>query len=225
MIKARHTQWAQIIFDNYINKLLKKNFSHFYLTKNLAHFQENTSYLITPNHISWWDGFFVYPLFKKWLHKKAHLVMLESQLTQYWYFRHIGAFSINPGDRNSVKESLNYSLEILAKKDNFLVLYPQGKIESLLNDSFELHNGGLRYISRNIDCHVFIVGFCINYHNEMKPEIIMHPGPILTTSQIRENHSLYQEAFHDTINQLKAKVAKREFITDIFPNLKKPKPS
>ena len=43
MIKADHKNWARFIFDIYINNLLKRNFSNYYLTNSYPDLPDNLS--------------------------------------------------------------------------------------------------------------------------------------------------------------------------------------
>ncbi|MDX1777464.1 MAG: hypothetical protein R3339_01145, partial [Thermodesulfobacteriota bacterium] len=96
MIKASHKKWARLIFNPYCDLLLKRNFSQFLLVNDFPQLSPKLPLIITPNHISWWDGFFIYYLSKKKFNRKIYLMMLESSLEKFWFFQKIGAFSINP---------------------------------------------------------------------------------------------------------------------------------
>jgi 1-acyl-sn-glycerol-3-phosphate acyltransferase len=82
--------------------------------------------LITPNHSTWWDGFFLYILNKRLLHRKLHLMMLEQQLSKYRFFSRIGAFGIEPGLPRQSHSALRYSAQVLQEPGNALCIFPQG---------------------------------------------------------------------------------------------------
>ena len=141
MIRADHKIWAETIFFPYVTRILKKSFSNFYLVNDFPSIPSDRSLIITPNHISWWDGFFIYYLVKKKFNRKIYLMMLESSLEKFWFFQKIGAFSINPANAKSIIESFGYSREVLSNKNNFLVTYPQGEIEAFEKRPLNLKAG------------------------------------------------------------------------------------
>ena len=59
MIKADHKKWAEFVFDIYLRRLLKKSFYDFRIINELPAFDYSKSIIVTPNHFSWWDGFFI----------------------------------------------------------------------------------------------------------------------------------------------------------------------
>ena len=65
MINADHNKWAEFVFDIYLKRLLKKSFYDFRIINKLPEFNKSKSIVVTPNHFSWWDGFFIY-----WTNKK-----------------------------------------------------------------------------------------------------------------------------------------------------------
>jgi 1-acyl-sn-glycerol-3-phosphate acyltransferase len=53
--------------------------------------------LFIANHSTWWDGFFIYELYRKLKLKKSfRIVMLESELKKVPFFRLCGAVGLIP---------------------------------------------------------------------------------------------------------------------------------
>ena len=69
MIKANHTKWARALYEAYIYRQMRKNFTGMFETNQLPDIPENQSLLVTPNHISWWDGFIIEKLLTKRVNK------------------------------------------------------------------------------------------------------------------------------------------------------------
>ena len=128
MIRAQHRLWADIIFQPYLTGLFKRHFHEIQLLGTLPEIPDDLPVLLLPNHSTWWDGFFVYLLNKRIFRRTAYLMMLEKQLTKYKFFRKIGAYSIEPENRRSVIESLEYTVELLNREMPLVSVFPQGEL-------------------------------------------------------------------------------------------------
>ena len=128
MIRAQHRLWADIIFQPYLTWLFKRHFHEIQLLGALPEIPDHLPMLLLPNHSTWWDGFFVYLLNKRIFHRTAYLMMLETQLSKYKFFRKIGAYSIAPENRRSVIESLEYTVELLNRERSLVSVFPQGQL-------------------------------------------------------------------------------------------------
>jgi hypothetical protein len=131
MIKAQHAVWVDGIFHPYVKWLCKRHFHAMHLLGQAPETNPELPLLLLPNHSTWWDGFFVYLLNKKLFRRKPYLMMLEEQLSRYWFFARLGAYSIDPQSSGSIKESLKYSIEILKQKimpKPLLCIFPQGEL-------------------------------------------------------------------------------------------------
>lgn len=128
MIRAQHRLWADIIFQPYLARLFKRHFHEIQLLGELPEIPDHLPLLLLPNHSTWWDGFFVYLLNKRIFHRTAYLMMLETQLSKYKFFRKIGAYSIEPENRRGVIESLEYTVELLNREMSLVSVFPQGQL-------------------------------------------------------------------------------------------------
>lgn len=217
MIKADNKKWARLIFNPYEDLLLKKNFSHFFLTDDIPYLNPDKGLIITPNHISWWDGFFIDYVARKFLKRKFYILMLEEQLKKYPFFRKTGAFSITPGNLKSIRETFNYASEIVKDPGNLVVFYPQGEIES-----FEKHpevKPGLRLLLDN-NINILPAAFKIEYHNQKRPAVYFRPGNIVPSDKVLKDFNIFIKEFADNINQLKNDVLNRKIKSDLFTGKK-----
>jgi len=126
MTRARHSPWAELIFLPYILRQFRKQFHGLYLLGEIPAIDPDLPLLITPNHSTWWDGFFLYILNKRVFKRKLHLMMLEQQLSKYRFFSRIGAFGIEPGLPRRAHETLKYCADVLHNRYNALCIFPQG---------------------------------------------------------------------------------------------------
>ena len=128
MIRAQHRFWADMIFHPYLVWLFKRHFHTIQLLGTPPEIPKDLPLLLLPNHSTWWDGFFVYLLNKRVFRRTAHLMMLEEQLSKYWFFAKIGAYSIEPGQRRGIVESLAYTVELLGQPMSLISIFPQGEL-------------------------------------------------------------------------------------------------
>jgi hypothetical protein len=215
MIRAETKKWARIVFNPYEEFLLKRNFTNFYVTTDFPAIDTNKSLIITPNHISWWDGFFVDYAARIFLDKKFYIMMLEEQLVKYPFFSKLGAFSINPGLIKSVSESLKYAADIIQDKNNLLVFYPQGSIEPF-DKAADLKPGLLALLNSNEDISILPTAFRIEYSSRKKPAIFFRPGKILSSLHIKEDFNLFRYEFNTCLENLRCDIHDNNIKGDLF---------
>ncbi len=126
MTPARHSPWAELIFLPYITGQFRNHFHGLRFLGPVPDIDPTVPLLITPNHSTWWDGFFFYILNKKIWKRKAYLMMLEEQLSKYRFFSRIGAFGIEPGFARRSYQALRYSAAVLRDPGNAVCIFPQG---------------------------------------------------------------------------------------------------
>ncbi len=221
MIKAEHKYWARLIFDPYINSQLKKNFSNFYLVNEFPKAEKEKSLILTPNHISWWDGFLIDFVNKNLLKRKLFIMMLEHQLKKYWFFKKLGAYSIDPENNISIKETIKYTASISNNPKNVVVIYPQGEIEPF-NPKPENIKRGLKLFINSIknELYVLPVGFKVQFYKNKKPEVICKFGDMVDANDIKVNYDIYEKEFLYNLELLNESSFKRNFINDLFDDKK-----
>jgi len=217
MIKADNKKWARLIFNPYEDLLLKKNFSRFFLTDEIPYINPDKGLIITPNHISWWDGFFIDYVSRKFISRKFYILMLEEQLKKYPFFRRTGAFSIIPGSVKSIRETFNYAAEIVKDPGNLLVFYPQGEIESFEKQP-DVKPGLRLLLNNNID--ILPVAFKIEYHNQKKPAVYFRPGNVISSNEALKDFHIFIKEFTDNIDQLKNDILNKNIKRDLFAGKK-----
>ncbi|MBN2013174.1 lysophospholipid acyltransferase family protein [candidate division KSB1 bacterium] len=130
MIKAQHNHLALWLFDRYILRLMRNHFHSFQLLGAIEPIDPTAPLLLLPNHASWWDGFFIYLLNRHFFQRHLYMMMQEEQLRRFWFFSKVGAYSIQPGNQDSVDESLEYTATLLQSSDKppAVCIFPQGKL-------------------------------------------------------------------------------------------------
>lgn len=217
MIQAEHKKWARFIFDCYINKLLKKNFINYYLLNSYPIIDKNLSIVLTPNHISWWDGFFIDYIVKIFSDRKMHIMMLEEQLKKFWFFKKLGAYSIKPDSVSSILTTVRYTRELLKNPEKLAVIYPQGTIEPFEKRPLTIKKG-LKLFIENMPNEILVipVAFKIQYFNEKKPSIIARIGKILNAETICSDYQLYVNEFYRNLDELNKALFDNKFQQDLF---------
>lgn len=131
MIKARHAKWAEVLFDVYVMRLMKRHFHHFHLFGEIPRTENALPLLLVPNHSSWWDGFFVHLLNRQIFQRRPYIMMLERELKKYHFFSRVGAFSIDPENAKKTLASLQYAVSVMKSKQDkppLMCLFPQGEL-------------------------------------------------------------------------------------------------
>lgn len=173
IIKAKHHFIIHPIFKLYSRVMINRHFARVEVIGDIDTCS-NRSILLLSNHCSWWDGFWQLSLNMKVFKKKFHFMMLEEQLKKHWYFNYTGGFSVKKSSRSAV-ETIQYSAELISHPDNLLLMFPQGKVESLHKQSFAFEKGVERILQRTERSNVQIV-FLVNsidYFINRKP-ILYH---------------------------------------------------
>lgn len=217
MIKADHNKIARLIFIPYMNRLLRKNFSAFYLVNDIPTIPKEAGIVITPNHISWWDGFFAEYLFSRTINRKLHIMMLEEQLSKFWFFKYLGAYSLYPGKAKSIIDTANYTSDLVNDRENFSIIYPQGEIEAFEKRPLTIKKG-IRFLIRDVkrEFYVLPVGFKIEYYDEKYPAVITRFGKLISGRIIEEDFDSFEKEFYANLDLLAEASYTKSFNKNLF---------
>lgn len=173
MIPADHKKWARLIFDPWIDRQMRKHFTACFAVNDPPEIPAGHSLVCTPNHISWWDGFFIYYIYRKYFPERAfYILMLEQQLKRFWFFRKLGAHSINLENPRSLIDTVEYVRNILCTPETLSTIYPQGEIEPFDKRPLTL-KPGLKKMTEGVTTPVSVIpmAFKIQYYNEKQPDL------------------------------------------------------
>jgi hypothetical protein len=138
MIKPTYSRfWADFILF-FISIRMKLHFQKMVFDGNFT--DNGKPVLLISNHFSWWDGFIQAVLNRRFFGRKMYFMMLEEELRKRLFLRKAGAFSVARGTRGIV-DSLQFSVDLLGKSENLLLLFPQGKIQSMHIRQIRLEKG------------------------------------------------------------------------------------
>ncbi len=173
MIRAKHHFFMYPFFIFYTFWKIKKHFHKVHLIDLREDTHQNCSILLIGNHFSWWDGFIAQYLNQKIFKKKFHFMMLEEQLIKNSFLNLTGGFSIAKNTKDMIK-SLQYAKEILMHPENILLMFPQGKIETMHQQTIIFQKGIERINqSKNHTSIIFMVNV-IDYFSEQKPSLFCY---------------------------------------------------
>lgn len=177
MIKANHTYLGCKVCAFYSDYKLDKAFQSVRYLGDYTDTGHPT--LMIANHFSWWDGFIQNRINNHYYKRKFHVMMLEEQLVKYKILNKGGAFSIRKQSRDMV-HSLNYCIDLLQHPKNLVLIFPQGRIESIYTPEFRFEHG-LDYLFKRIG-NDFQFIFNINltdYFSDRKPTLSIYVKPFL----------------------------------------------
>lgn len=218
MIKADHKKWARILFNFYIDKQFKNSFDHFYLINEPPAVDKSKGLVVTPNHFSWWDGFLIDLVHRKYYgDRKFFILMLEDQLKRYWFFRKLGAYSINLSNPKSIVKTFEYTREIISKENSFVTIYPQGEMLPFDIEPVIVKEGLLKFTERlNRESFILPAAFKIQYNKEKKPDLYARFGDLIDVQTIHKNFDRFSKAFISNTKLCSQEAVERKYVKDLL---------
>ncbi len=218
MIKSDHKLWARYLFNFYIDRELKNNFDHFYLLNKPPLIEEGKGLIVTPNHFSWWDGFLIDFIHRKYFSsRKFYILMLEDQLKRYWFFRKLGAYSINLFNPKSMVQTIQYTREIVSDEESFVTIYPQGEILPFDIEPFTIKKGLLKFTAGlKKASFVLPIAFKIQFNDQKKPDIYLRFGERINVQDILKDYDTFSRAFINNIQLCSKEAADKKQILNLF---------
>lgn len=172
MIKAAHNRLYEAFLGSYLHVHMRFAFRRIRI--NADYSDHGGSLLLIGNHFSWWDGFIARHVNNKLLHKQLHLMMDEDQLEKRKFLSKLGAFSIRRASRSAI-ESLDYAADILQSPRNLVVLYPQGRFQSLHQQPLSFEKGWFRIIKKAPQhMQIFFMAVLVDYFASPRPSLTIY---------------------------------------------------
>ncbi len=202
MIKNKFYKLSDFFWKYFFRIILKMNFHAFNVHISFS-VKEEKSILIIGNHFSWWDGFFLYHFNEKFLKKRFNVMMLEEELSKRRFLTTAGAFSIRKNSREVLK-TINYSVEILHNPNNLLLMFPQGKIESMHKIEIKFERGVYKILEKSINPIQIIFSIVIiDYLSNRKPTVNVYLKEFdLKKNEITDLENAYNEWYKEVKEKL-----------------------
>ncbi|MCS6874287.1 MAG: lysophospholipid acyltransferase family protein [Pyrinomonadaceae bacterium] len=177
MIKASKNVFFEKVFAFYNRNLIDRRFNTLRVAglENLD-LVENLPCLVYANHSSWWDGLIAYEIS---LHTKLDwfVMMQESQLRKYFFFRWLGAFSVPKHSPKQALKSLEYASNLMKQNKRCAILiFPQGKIEPNDIRPIKIQSGVVRIVQAVEDLILVPLAFRYEFLEDFKPEAFAKVG-------------------------------------------------
>lgn len=206
--KAKHNFFLYPFFQFYSLYKIKRNFNKVEINGEFR--DRNLPVFLVSNHISWWDGFWTVYLNRKLFGRKYfYFMMLEEELQKRMFLNKAGGYSVKKGSR-SVIETMEYTAQLLDDKNNLVLIFPQGEINSLHTREIRFEKG-IEYIIRKSSGNfqlVFVV-FLIDYFSEQKPSLFVYIKEydlqIFTSKALEKEYNIF---YNDCISENLRKVTK-----------------
>ncbi len=191
IIKAKHNFILDPFFRFYVIWKMKRSF---HLVSFKGEIQDkNRPVLVIGNHVSWWDGIWALHFNRHYFNRKFYFMMQEEQLRKNCFFQYTGGFSVRKKSK-SVVESLNYAAELLSDKNNMVLLFPTGKIQSMHQNEF-IFEKGVEKILQKTKQKIQVV-FMVNL-----VDYFSNPKPVITTFFEDYNGSFSTPALQTEFNR------------------------
>ena len=202
IIKAKHHCVIHSIFKLFSRVMINSHFSQVAIIGHVD-VTSNRSILLLSNHTAWWDGFWHLYLNMRVFKKKFHFMMLEEQLRKHWYFNYTGGFSVKKSAR-SVIQTIQYTAELLSHPNNLVLMFPQGKVESIHKHAITFEKGVEKILERTKrkDVQIVFLVNSIDYFINRKP-ILHHYIKEYSEESINYLHieEQYNAFFKESIQQ------------------------
>ncbi len=197
MIKAKHVPFWVWLSRVYTSLQIK---SHFLEVKyDCEDFDKSKPILLIANHFSWWDGMVANYLTHTFFKKKFFVMMLEEQLKTRMTLSKAGMFSVKKGTRDII-HAINYGAEILTDQNHLLLMYPQGKIESLYHYPVKFESGLVKIIGKlQQPVELVFLTVLIEYFSFRKPTLFI----FIKTHPFKKDYTIeeIEHAYNDFLIQ------------------------
>ena len=210
---GKYMPWARAVFDWFIFRTMRRDFSALHLLGTLPKVPEGTRIIFVANHTSWWDGFFLFRIHRLLAPKQQlYSVMLAREFYQTFWFRVIGMLPITPGSTSSIRQLLRrlVRLKNSLETSGFLCsFFPQGEIKPSFTRPLGFSDG-LRGVAGAMAPVVLLpIGIHIEPMCERRPQAFLTLGkPIEHISgqlDVGRVEAELTQVLDALLNQLKAK--------------------
>jgi 1-acyl-sn-glycerol-3-phosphate acyltransferase len=173
------------------------------------------------NHSAWWDVHVPMTLNEKFWHLDGYLMMEDTQLARYQFFRYAGAFSVNRHDPRAAMESLNYAVQLLTEAPRrALLIFPQGEIRANDHRPLNFFTGAAHIVKGVVRktgaCALYPMALRYEFIGEQRPEAFISVGaPIIVRCDVNGQTRIdakaltaqMEDALTRELDQLRADIA------------------
>lgn len=170
LLKARYHPVARAAWKWYIRVAIRLFFSKFAIEGPPP--DPERPLLLLANHFSWWDGFWAFELNERLLSKRFHVMMSHEELSMRQFLCYAGAFSVQTNQPRSLLATLSYAANLLQEPGNMVLLFPQGRFESVYTQQPTLMRGMDYLIEKGpAGLQVGVVFFRVEWFERVRPQV------------------------------------------------------
>jgi len=170
------------------------------------------SVLFIANHSSWWDGFFVYEVYKKLkLKNEFKIVMLESELKKFPFFRLCGAVGLIP------KDSQHNEHVFSELKSHCICFFPQGQLTPQNQRPLNFKPGIRELIKKVHPVQIVVVGMHIEPFQFMKPTALIRAAFHGTSGQVNSDPTSLASATEQNLDQVSQQWTQQIYLSHSNP--------
>lgn len=132
-------------------------------------------------------------------------MMLEEELRKNIFLKYAGGYSINKKSRTIV-ETIRYTQELLQNDLNMVLMFPQGRIESLYKDSIHFEKGIHSILEKAPQSRILFIANFIDFCTNRKPTLFLYVNEIENTpSNVHHLEEHYNTFYTEKLNIQKQK--------------------
>jgi len=103
-------------------------------------------------------------------------------------------------------ETLNYTEEILQKSDSMVLMFPQGRIESIYNETFQFEKGISTILKKSPACRIIMIANFVDYFSNVKPTLYINFKELVLENQDpKELEEAYTQFYQEKLTIQKQK--------------------
>ncbi|MBM7703818.1 lysophospholipid acyltransferase family protein [Metabacillus iocasae] len=180
MLYPKKSERFERLFYPFVIHQLKKHFYKVYLYEEENTLKKDPT-IFVANHSSWWDGLLCFYLNKAKLQHDSYAMMSEQGMTDFSFFKKIGAFSINPSSPKHILQSLQFAAKLLNDRKSVWI-FPQGKEEHLEKRPLQFSKGVSYILDHTQDVTIIPITFYYTFRHDQRPELFIMIGKSIPQS-------------------------------------------
>ncbi len=205
--------WFYYFFEKFVAALMRRAFARFELIGELPPLPEpGIPLLFLANHISWWDGFFLWRLQQRWMRRSPiYTVMLAGEFQKFSFFGRVGALPLTLGSPASLRCLLRLLQKLRLKHQArrwSLSYFAQGRIRPSFSRPLALSRGVLHAAEAMSPSYIIPVALHIEFLNKQRPTVFMqlgqaryYPDPTLTLEELELELTQTLDGIHRLVSE------------------------
>jgi len=176
MLKAHNDGLVKRLAIGRLGESLQRNFAGIHVQGDLAALaNDERSTLYFANHVSSWDGTIANYISYTYLRQNSYIMALEQTMVPRT--TRVGLFSVNPLDRFSATQTLQYSVRLLREVSRCaLWIFPQGTLLPFHKRPLGFQKGAAIIFSQAKEVRLVPVAFYYALIRHSKPEAFVSFG-------------------------------------------------